>query len=203
MIYDIGLLFAILGSYALLDGTIASILAFCIAPIYLIATKRTRLLKYFVISIIITSIYLLIAHEYYNYGTNALMPFGLPMLPFFAWSIGLFAVRIIVEQIHAKPWKQFIIITALYWIVLLSMETIAYHLIGIRNIATAAYPGLPICDCIHAPQWMQVSYLLIGPGYLIICAVYDKIHNKIIGKIKIVRKNKLNKSQTKKISKTK
>jgi hypothetical protein len=31
--------------------------------------------------------------------------------------------------------------------------------------ATFGYPGLPLCDCIHAPRWVQVTYLSMGPIY--------------------------------------
>jgi hypothetical protein len=39
---------------------------------------------------------------------------------------------------------------------------------NIQNVATASYPGLPICDCIHAAPWMQFAYFAMGPIYYLL-----------------------------------
>ncbi len=55
---------------------------------------------------------------------------------------------------------------------LISVETIAYHLFGMQNLTAAAYPGIPICNCMHAQPWMQLSYFLLGPIYFIALKVF-------------------------------
>ena len=53
----------------------------------------------------------------------------------------------------------------IFWALLILAEVLGYHVFEIRNAATGMYPGLPICDCIHAPPWMQAVYFALGPLY--------------------------------------
>ena len=39
---------------------------------------------------------------------------------------------------------------------------------GIRSPALAI-ADLPLCDCIHAPPWVQVTYLSMGALYILLC----------------------------------
>ena len=66
----------------------------------------------------------------------------------------------------------------MFWFGLLGIETISYHILEIRNLATANYKGLPICNCVHAPLWMQISYFIIGPLYFLVLNILNKGMNK-------------------------
>ena len=50
-----------------------------------------------------------------------------------------------------------------YAVAVVIAETVGYHLLGIHNIGTSQYVGLPLCDCLHAPIWMQIGYFSLGP----------------------------------------
>ena len=117
---------------------------------------------------------MLIANNQYGYNRNVMTIFGLSSFPLFAWACGLFAAYLIYSHWEHKFKfvnfiKKTLLFIAFYWPLLISIETIAYHVFNIKNLSAAAYAGLPICDCIHAPLWMQISYLALGPLYFIIC----------------------------------
>lgn len=81
LILDVIMLFAIMTSFGIIDGTWAAAIAFFLAPAYIWATDRRRLLKHYLIAFTIAAIWMAFAYERYDYGTTAAMPFGLPLLP--------------------------------------------------------------------------------------------------------------------------
>lgn len=139
---------------------------------YLILSKRIEALKYLIVSSLIALIWILFANDLYGYNKEMILFFGFNSFPLFAWSLGLFTIMMM--YLH---WNyilrtrififKFIFFCLIYWTLLLSVETIAFHIFNIKNLTTSMYSGLPICDCIHAPFWMQIVYLLLGPIYLI------------------------------------
>lgn len=145
---------------------------------YLILTKRKADIAYLLISSILAISWITFAKNDYNYDRGMIHIFGLSAFPLFAWATGLAALYLLyydIEQIFMENngWlKRFVLFTVLYFFFIITLETIAYHVFGIRNVATRIYPGLPICDCIHAPKWMQLSYFLIGPIYFLIARFY-------------------------------
>lgn len=141
---------------------------------YLFLTARKTAFYHLYIASLVALVWMIIANGQYGYNREMLMIFGLNSYPLFAWAVGLFAAYIIYSHWEHKlkfagPVKKMMLFVAFYWLLLLSVETIAYHLFNIRNLSTAIYAGLPICDCIHAPVWMQISYLALGPIYFAIC----------------------------------
>ena len=54
-----------------------------------------------------------------------------------------------------------------------------YYLFNIHNIATSQFPGLPICNCIHAPTWMKIVYFSMGPVYYSGTMLVDQITDKV------------------------
>jgi len=137
-------------------------------PIYLIITKRKSFLPVFLIATIQAFVWILIGNKQYGYNQEVMIIFGLNIFPFLLWSTGLFLVYLYSS--HISNWlnlksftKQFIVYIIMFWFVLIIIETLAYHVFLIRNAATGMYPGLPICECIHAPVWMQIVYLTMGP----------------------------------------
>ena len=141
--------------------------------IYLILTKRINLFKHYLVSVAIGSIWFFIVRNQYGYNQDLLVVANLNIFPLIAWTLGLFMAYMLYREFTFRKGikgfrKKFIIFSALYVFSLIIMETIAYHTFMIQNIATSAYPGLPICNCIHAPLWMQIGYLSLGSVYFLV-----------------------------------
>lgn len=157
------------------------IAAYFLAIPYILLTQRKSLLQHFAVASLIAFAWMIIAKNEYLYNLEFLTLFGINLYPLFAWAIGLFGVYVIYS--HYKHMlkeqgflRQIVLFVAFYWPLLIGTETIAYHIFDIKNIATASYPGLPFCDCIHAPRWMQISYFLLGPLFFAVC-YYLRLEN--------------------------
>ena len=125
-----------------------------------------------------------VANNQYGYDSEMLSVFGLNTYPLFAWAIGLFVfvnVYFFLENVleFRGMVRRILLFVGVYWSLLILGETVWYHVFGVHNVATAMYSGLPICDCIHAPLWMQVSYFAIGPVYFVVCEGVALFHYKI------------------------
>jgi|TARA_B100001971_G_C18205316_1_gene547206 hypothetical protein len=141
---------------------------------YLLLTERKSAFYHLFVASVIALVWMLIANNQYGYNREMMIIFGLNSFPLFAWAAGLFAAYLIYSHwehiLKEQGWlKKMLLFVAFYWPILISLETIAYHLFNIKNLSTAMYAGLPICDCIHAPGWMQASYLALGPIYFGVC----------------------------------
>jgi hypothetical protein len=141
---------------------------------YLFLTARKNAFYHLYVSSVIALIWVFIANSHYVYNQFSLNFFGLNAYPLFAWASGLFAVYIIYSHWeHKIKSRSFIkklgLFIVIYWVLLIVVETLAYHVFNIVDVANISYLGLPICDCIHAPRWMQLVYFLMGPVYFIIC----------------------------------
>lgn len=151
---------------------------FLIYP-YIYLTNRVEALRYLVVSTIVALIWVLIANNLYSYSYVVIDVMGISVYPFFAWASGLFGLYIIYthiqDRLKLRNWRsKLMVFFSLYWPLLIALETIAYHVFDIKNLQTVAYSGLPLCDCIHAPVWMQLSYLALGPLFFIICLITEK-----------------------------
>lgn len=154
------------------------IVAFLLIIPYLLITNRISFFNHFLVAFALSLLWIFIANGKYEYSYNYAVIFGLNIFPVFAWSIGLFTLYLIYsyyEFMSDRKYsaKKFLFFTVLYWVLLLSAESIAYHIFNIQNIRNAIYPGLPICNCLHAPFWMQVAYLIMGPLYFFICSLFN------------------------------
>lgn len=150
--------------------------AFIVVHPYLLLTKRTALFRHLYLAAALALTWVLVTNHYYSYAVPMARLAGLNTYPLFAWTLGLFATYFLFMQWdyayqRATPWKRFTLFTAFYWFLLLGMETIAFHSFGITNVVTSTYPGLPLCDCLHAPPWMQTAYLAMGPLYYGLCTI--------------------------------
>ena len=138
---------------------------------YLVATGRRHLIQGHVVAIVCSLAWMFYGGDIYGYRDRYLYIGDISVYPLAAWAM-CFSLSLVLSN-HWRfrvPswWKAFLAYCIVYWIIVLGYETIAYHLLGIRNPATVGYPGLPICDCIHAPLWVQVSYLSMGPLYYLV-----------------------------------
>ncbi|MEM4638021.1 MAG: hypothetical protein QXK76_03315 [Candidatus Woesearchaeota archaeon] len=134
-------------------------------------------IRYLGLSTIISIIWLLIAKDFYFYSSDMVKFFSLEIYPLLAWSLGLFGLKELYEYIAPKnKVKSILTLTIIYILLLIILETVSYHVIGFKN--SLNYPGLPICDCIHLPLFMQIYYLTIGPIYYILTILLDKFIKK-------------------------
>ena len=126
---------------------------------YMYFTKRKALLVYLGVSSFLAMVWVVIAQEYYGY---------------------------VLRHMQKKSlYKRFIVCSFVYSIVLILVEYIAYHFFRIQNVATSEYPGLPFCDCWHAPVWMQWSYIGLGLMFFALSLRIEAYkHKKVVVKKK-------------------
>jgi len=166
---------------------IVLIISYFILIIYLLITKRKLLLFHLAISSFLSLLWLLISYQEYNYNQDFLIILNFNIFPFFSFSLGLFALYLIYSHYEYKLknksyLRKLLLIILIYFPLLIIVETIAYHLFNIQNLASKIYAGLPFCNCLHAQRWMQIFYFLMGPFYFTII-YFLKINNIYLKKI--------------------
>ncbi len=139
---------------------------------YILLTNRRKALSYLILASSVSLIWMLIANNQYSYNRRMFKVFGLNAFPLFAWALGLFSIYLVYAHWeHILKLNSFLhkmlLFLALYWPSLIMVETLGYHVFNIQNLAAAQYPGLPICNCLHAPPWMKLSYFALGPIYFL------------------------------------
>jgi len=150
------------------------IVAFLLVIPYLLLSQRRLLLYHLGMAFFVALSWVLFAKNEYGYNRNFLAIMGVNLYPLFSWALGLFAVYLIYSHYEHKLNEQTFLqklglFVVFYWPLLIIVETVAYHFLNVRNLVAAEYGGLIVCDCIHAPVWMQISYFLIGIIFFIGC----------------------------------
>lgn len=138
-----------------------------------------------VIALLIGIVWSVLAKNEYGYSTNNVTVLGINLYPVLGWTVGLSVgyILFLSAQKVLSPkswWAELLIFNAIYLPLLIVVETVAYHTFGVVNSATAEFAGLPICNCMHAPLWMQASYLLLGSIYFAL--LNPPLSEKITGK---------------------
>ena len=176
IIMDLILVFIIVVLLSQLRPDLVMIFFYFLLYPYLLITKRKEMIFYLLISSLVALVWVLFANDQYNYNQKMIKISGLNAFTLFTSATGLFIVSMFYS--HVKNYLKtknklinFLFFTLFYWLSILAGETIAYHIFHIHNLATVAYAGLPICDCIHAPAWMQISYFALGPIYFLFCVL--------------------------------
>lgn len=146
--------------------------------------KERRLVYHLLVSFLVILTWVLLARSRYSYNHNFPHLFGISLFPLVPAAIILFIVYVVYAWMEGKfenrsIIKGFLFFTLLSWVVLIVGETVGYHWFGIHNIGTAEYAPLPICNCIHAPVWMQISYFAMPPIYFLICSALGLENMKI------------------------
>ena len=90
------IIFCLLGVF---QPDIVLLFVFLFAFFYLEITKRAQLFYYLYVSSLISFIWTIIGARYYNYNQDFMTIYGVSLFPFFAASLGLFAVYF-GTQIH-------------------------------------------------------------------------------------------------------
>lgn len=167
----------VLSLFLFFNPSLVLMLTYVLLFPYLYITKRSSAYSHLLIATIFAVVWVIIANDFYGYNQTMIKIFGLNAFPLFAWSSGLlFSYTLYAFISHKYSIRtfqtKFLIFVLIYIPGLIVVETIGYHVLGIQNLATAHYVALPICHCIHAPLWMQMSYFLIGPLYFITCKMF-------------------------------
>ena len=171
------LMFVLLG---LIRPDMLVIMGYLILFPYLYWTGRKKYLKPLLISSVLAVLWMVIAKNQYNYNTKMMQIQGVSLFPLFAWALGLFIFYLIASSSFSgvsRRWIRVLLILTMYWVMLIFIESIAYHVFHIQNAGAAMYSGLPVCDCIHAPAWMQIVYLGMGPVYLLLMYFGSRIYS--------------------------
>ena len=150
-------------------------IVFCLYVIviaYVVATRRTKYYLPAAVALAVSFAWNYLARGMYEYTTSTVAVLGINIYSLLGWAAGLWFgymfFRFVVGRLGViKFWKELVLFNAFYIPILLLLETVAYHFFGVVNGATAIYPGLPVCDCIHAPGWMQAVYLLMGTIFML------------------------------------
>lgn len=161
------------------QADVVLILFWVFIGIYTWLSKRYDSFMHFILSTCIAFLWVWCARNNYGYNYTYYSVAGLNLLPIAAWSMGLLFVSEILNHFAIeKIMIRLVVFTLLYWCALITIETYAFHVIGIRNISTGNSNGLPFCNCIHAPWWMRIVYFSMGPVYYIITIIVDQFAGK-------------------------
>jgi len=140
-----------------------------------------RLVSALALAFMVSFAWVFITRNQYDYNYSFANIFGLSSYPLLLWAVCLFFIFLVSEEFEKKFKinsfvKYFLGFTILYAISILVIETLGYYLLGVHNLGTLGYSGLPVCDCLHAPTWMQAGYFINGPLYFLICSFLKKNH---------------------------
>ena len=158
---------------------ISFLVAFVLIIAYIFSTKRNPLIFALIIAGIISVIWMLFNKEQYGYNQEFGSIFGISIYPLFWWAFGLFLTYLIYtncekELKNKSFFVKLIVFALIYWPLLILTETMMYHIFNVHNDTNAGYEGLPFCDCIHAPRWMQAVYFLLGPLFFSVVYLFNK-----------------------------
>jgi hypothetical protein len=151
---------------------------------YLILTKRSKWIVRLALATAVALVWVIIANGMYSYRVGVINLFGINVFTFLSWALGLYGVITLYTHINTlvglKGLKErMLLFVAVFWPGLIIVESVAYHVLLFRNIPTGMFPGLPLCDCIHAPMWMQFAYLAMGPIYFALCEAFGVGNGKV------------------------
>jgi hypothetical protein len=143
---------------------------------YLLLTRRFDSLVHQFLATTIAMLWVHFAREYYGYKFSYLVVYGMNTMPLLAWAMAILVLGEICNHLEL-PGKQYdlLVFTILFWFFLIVFETVAYHVLGLRNTMTGNFAGLPFCNCIHAPAWMKVVYFSMGPFYYGLTKLADQL----------------------------
>ena len=119
-------------------------------------------------AVLLSGLWVYLTRHQYAYSHSPLTLGDSRLFPFVAWSVSLIVLFSLYRSIERHAHRPFLMTVLAYWVFLIFFETVAYNFLNIRNIGTATYPGLPLCECLHAPVWMQTGYFIMGPLYLLL-----------------------------------
>lgn len=120
------------------------------------------------VALVIALVWTYLSRDMYNYNYGFAEIAGVSLYPIIGWFVALTIACAVMDRILKKVVipqvvGRFIFVIVMYSVALIAVETIGYHVFGVQNQQTSQYAGLPLCNCIHAPVWMQTMYFVLGP----------------------------------------
>lgn len=165
------LIFSIFKSHADLVLLISWPIIFC----YFLLMGRIKALAHLLLATLMAVIWVQFAKEYYGYKYDYLKIFGMNTLPLMAWTLTLMGLGEMCNYLRfKKKIHKFLFFVPSFWFLLILFETVAYHVLEIRNTMTGNYVGLPFCNCLHAPTWMKFVYFSMGPLFYGLSQLADR-----------------------------
>lgn len=161
--------------------------------LFIVYFKKNKLKL--ILATLMSIVWVNLAAEQYSYTSEMIKILGMNSFPLFAWPIGILFMDYVFTKIKFSKSKTIHLLIMIFvsLVFMISIEYIGYHIIGIQNGATSQYPGLTICDCLHAPPWMQFVYFAMAP--LFFC-IYTSI-NLLVPPIRLMLLELTGKLQTK------
>lgn len=109
----------------------------------------------------------------YHYNIRFPIILGVNAFPLICWTLALTAgylsISYVLRRLHITNFALQLVSVIMYYAVwVIVVETVGYHVFGVKDTSTAQYPGLPLCDCLHAPGWMQFAYFALGPAHWVV-----------------------------------
>lgn len=178
IIIDLLILAGIIITMSLFTGhaDIVLLVSYVITVLYSIIAKRYLSLMHLMISTLIAIGWVYFAKGNYGYNHAYISIAGMNILPILAWALGLIGVSEIFNHFKSKrKVLNFILFIPVFWILLILIETYAFHVIEIRDTMSGSSIGLPFCNCIHAPLWMRIVYFSMGPVYYALTILSDSV----------------------------
>ena len=152
---------------------------------YFTLMRRIQATAHLLLATLIAIIWVHFAKGYYGYKYDYLVIFGMNTLPLMAWALAMLGLSEVCNYLKlSRKIFYFLIFVPAFWFLLILFETVAYHILEIRNTTTGSFAGLPFCDCIHAPTWMKVVYFAMGPVYYAGTMLVDEGLGRVKLKIK-------------------
>jgi hypothetical protein len=183
MIFDIIIVLIIIAGISVFQdkADIVLIVFWFIIAIYTVYLRRFNSFFHLAISTCIAFIWVFIARDNYGYNYNYMTLAGMNLLPVMAWALGMTgALEIFSNFIIRRKMIRFLTFSLAFGVLLIIVETYAFHIINIRDIASGNSVGLPFCNCIHAPWWMRIVYFSMAPGYYAITSIVDEYINSYL-----------------------
>jgi hypothetical protein len=143
--------------------------------VYFLLMGRIKSIAHLLLATLMAVIWVQFAKEYYGYKYDYLRIFGMNTLPLMAWTLTLLGLGEICNFLRFKKRVyKFLFFVPSFWFLLILFETVAYHVLEIRNTMTGNYVGLPFCNCLHAPTWMKFVYFSMGPLFYGLSQLADR-----------------------------
>ncbi len=143
---------------------------------YFLLMGRIKALAHLLLATVMAVIWVQFAKEYYGYKYDYLKIFGMNTLPLMAWTLTLLGLGEVCNYLRFKSkLHKFLFFVPSFWFLLILFETVAYHVLEIRNTMTGNYVGLPFCNCLHAPTWMKFVYFSMGPLFYGLSQLADRL----------------------------
>ncbi|MEI7828720.1 MAG: hypothetical protein WCI31_03065 [Prolixibacteraceae bacterium] len=147
---------------------------------YFLLKGRIKALTHLILATLMAVIWVQFAKEYYGYKYDYLKIFGMNTLPLMAWTLTLLGWGEMCNYLRFKSKiRKFLFFVPTFWFLLILFETVAYHVLEIRNTMTGNYVGLPFCNCLHAPTWMKFVYFSMGPLFYGLSQLADRYIDKL------------------------